>query len=78
MRRDQERTFQEPTTKPPQNPCWTKPVKRETYLEFKPKNDGGTNTGSRLFATIVAVCETEGQQKTRFFAQLKWAAGSPK
>jgi len=42
-------------------------------MEFKPKNDGGTNTGSRLLAGIVAVCEPEGQPKIRTFAQLQSA-----
>jgi hypothetical protein len=32
-------------------------------MEFKPKNAGGTNTGSRLFAGIVAVCQVDGQPK---------------
>jgi len=68
MRRDQERTFQEPTTKPPHSPRWTKPVIGETYLEFKPKNEGSTITSRRLFAAIVAVCELGGQLKIRLFA----------
>jgi hypothetical protein len=63
MRRGSEKTFQEPTRKPPHKPCWTKPVVCGTYLEFKPKNDGGTNTGSRLLAAIVAVCQVGGQPK---------------
>jgi hypothetical protein len=32
-------------------------------LEFKPKNEGSTSTGSRLIAVIVAVYQVDGQPK---------------
>ncbi len=46
-------------------------------MEFKPKNEDGTNTGNRLFAGIVAVCEPEGQPKVWLFAQLQITTGNP-